>query len=160
MIRKHDQIAPILAVFCLLLLLSSCAPPSTGAAARAQIPTIAPGTARVWFMRTTDPEEQFGDPIIFANGNAVGRSQPGIAFYRDFPPGNYAFTVQSYDVPNKYKDKVQLAPGTQTYLEVLWEGSWIVGAAGGSTFLVRTLSQQLGQAYLGMLTEVGPAQAF
>jgi hypothetical protein len=157
MIRTHHLIVLLgLAV----PLLPSCAPPSTGAAARAQIAAIAPGTARVWFMRTTDPEEQFGDPIIYANGSPVGRSQPGIAFYHDFPPGNYVFTVQSYDTPTRSKDKVQLAPGTQTYLEVFWGGSWFVGTAGGETFFVRTLSPQLGQAYLGMLTEVGPARAF
>ena len=31
---------------------------------------------------------------------------------------------------------------------MLWGGSWLVGAPGGATFLVRTLQPQLGQAYL------------
>jgi hypothetical protein len=118
--------------------------------------------ARVWFLRTNDPQEQFGDPIISANGNQVGRSVPGIAFYHDFPPGTYAFTVQSYGLTAAQalqKDTVQLAPGTQTYLEILWGGSWLEGAPGGATFYVRTLPPELDQAYLRMLTDKGPPRA-
>jgi hypothetical protein len=157
-IRKYRPIGAALVGFCLLML-PSCAPPSTGATPEAQIPAIAPGTARVWFVHTRDPQEQFGDPLIYANGNQVGRSQPGIAFYHDFAPGTYAFTVQSYGLPTGYKDTVQLAPGTQTYLEILWGGSWLVGTAGGATFFVRTLPPELGPAYVGMLTDRGPPRA-
>jgi len=110
-------------------------------------------------MHTNDPQEQAGDPIIYANGNQVGRSIPGIAFYRDFPPGTYAFTVQSYGLPTGTKDVVQLAPGSQTYLEILWGSSWLVGTAGGATYYVRTLPPELASAYLKMLTDKGPPQA-
>src|SRR5262245_11395431 len=77
-------------------LVSSCAPPGSGLQSYAQVAAQPPGTARVWFVRTSDPQEQFGDPIIFANGQQLGRAMPGVAFYRDFPPGTYVFTVQSY----------------------------------------------------------------
>ena len=113
-------------------------------------------------MHTNDPQEQMGDPIIYANGNQIGRSIPGIAFYRDFPPGTYAFSVQSYGLTAGQpirKDVVQLAPGTQTYLEILWGGSWLEGAAGGATYYVRTLPPELDQAYLRMLTDKGPPRA-
>jgi hypothetical protein len=40
---------------------------------------------------------------------------------------------------------LQLTPGTETYLEILWGRSWLVGTAGGATFYVRTLPQQLGR---------------
>ena len=157
MIRKHHLIA--LALLGLnLSLLPSCTA-STGVQSYAPVAAPAPGLARVWFLRTKDPQEQFGDPIIYANGNQVGRSVPGIAFYHDFPPGAYAFTVQSYGMPNNYKDQVQLAPGTQTYLEILWGASWLEGAPGGATFFVRTLPPELDQAYLRMLTEKGPPRA-
>jgi hypothetical protein len=157
MIRKHHLIA--LALLGLnLSLLPSCTA-STGVQSYAPVAAPAPGVARVWFLRTKDPQEQFGDPIIYANGNQVGRSVPGIAFYHDFPPGAYAFTVQSYGMPNNYKDQVQLAPGTQTYLEILWGASWLEGAPGGATFFVRTLPPELDQAYLRMLTEKGPPRA-
>ncbi len=71
MIRKRHLIAPALLGFCLLPL-PSCAPPSTGAAAYAQVAAPAPGTARVWFVRTKDPDEQFGDPIISGRSERAG----------------------------------------------------------------------------------------
>jgi hypothetical protein len=160
MIRKHHLIALALLGLCLSPLLS-CAPAGSGLQAYAPVAAQAPGTARVWFLRTKDPQEQFGDPEIYANGNQIGRSIPGIAFYHDFPPGAYAFTVQSYGAPTSNKDRVQLAPGTQTYLEILWGQDWLVGTAGGgqSTFFVRTLPPALDQAYLRMLTDKGPPRA-
>jgi len=163
MTRKYHLAALMLLGFCLLPLLS-CAPGGGGSALQAYAPVAAqpPGTARVWFMHTNDPQEQMGDPIIYANGNQVGRSIPGIAFYHDFPPGTYAFTVQSYGLTGSQalqKDVVQLAPGSQTYLEVLWGASWLVGTAGGATYYVRTLPPELAAAYLKMLTDKGPPRA-
>jgi hypothetical protein len=157
-ITNYRLIAPILLGFCLLAP-SACAPPGAVASSQAQIPAIAPGMARVWLMRDNDPQEAFGTPIIYANGQPIARSEPGAASFRDMPPGNYRFTVQSYDIPTGYKDKVQLAPGTQTYLEIQWGPSWQEGVAGGYTFYVRTLSPQLGQAYLASMRYLGPAQA-
>jgi nitrate reductase NapE component len=157
---RHHFIVLAFLAFCLLPLLS-CASGGGGSALQAYAPVAAqpPGTARVWFMHVNDPQEQAGDPIIYANGNQVGRSIPGIAFYHDFPPGTYAFTVQSYGLPTGTKDVVQLAPGTQTYLEILWGGSWLIGTAGGATYYVRTLPPELASAYLHMLTDKGPPQA-
>jgi hypothetical protein len=160
MLGKHHLIALALIGLCVSLLLS-CAPGGGGSALQAYTPIAAPapGTARVWFMHVNDPQEQFGDPIIYANGNQLGRSIPGIAFYHDFPPGTYVFTVQSYGLPTGTRDVVQLAPGSQTYLEILWGGSWLVGTAGGATYYVRTLPLELGPAYLRMLTDKGPPRA-
>jgi hypothetical protein len=161
MIRKHHLIGLALLGFGVLPL-PSCAPAGGGLQSYAPVAAQAPGMARVWFVRTKDPQEQFGDPIISANGQQVGRSVPGVAFYHDFPPGTYAFTVQSYGLTAGQplqKDVVQLAPGSQTYLEILWGGSWLVGAPGGATFFVRTLVPPLGPAYVKMLTDQGPPQA-
>src|ERR1700730_11732156 len=157
-ITKYHLIAPILLGFCLLVP-SACAPPGATPSSQAQIPAIAPGMARVWLMRDNDPEEAVARPIIYANGQPIARSEPGDASYRDMPPGTYRFTVQSYGIPTGYKDKVRLAPSTQTYLEIQWGPSWLEGQAGGYTFYVRTLSPQLGEAYLGSMRYLGPAQA-
>ena len=160
MTGKQNFMALALLGFCSAGLLS-CAPGGGGSALQSYAPAAAqpPGTARVWFMHVNDPQEQAGDPIIYANGNQVGRSIPGIAFYRDFPPGSYAFTVQSYGLPTGTKDVIQLAPGSQTYLEILWGASWLTGTAGGATYYVRTLPPELGTAYQRMLTDKGPPQA-
>jgi hypothetical protein len=157
-IGKCRLVSPAFLGLCLVAL-SACAPNSTVATREAQIPAIAPGMARVWFMRDTDPQEQQGTPIIYVNGQPVGRSEPGTAFFRDFPPGAYGFKVQSYGIPTGYKDKLKLAPGMQVYLEVQWGGSWLEGVAGGEAFYVRTLSPELGQAYLRTMRYLGPTRA-
>jgi len=72
--------------------------------------------------------------------------------------GAYGFKVQSYGIPTGYKDKLKLAAGTQVYLEVQWGGSWLEGVAGGDAFDVRTLSPELGQAYLRTMRYLGPAR--
>ena len=72
MSRKHHFTALVFLGSCLLLL-PSCAPGGGSALqAYAQVAPQPPGTARVWFLHTNDPQEQFGDPIIYANGNPVG----------------------------------------------------------------------------------------
>ena len=58
-----------------VLPLPSCGPPGSGLQSYAAVAPPAPGTARVWFMRTKDPQEQYGDPDIYANGNQIGRSR-------------------------------------------------------------------------------------
>jgi hypothetical protein len=136
--------------------------PGSGLQTYAQVAPQPPGTARVWFMRTKAPQEQQGDPIIYVNGEAAGRSVGGVAFYHDYPPGTYTFTVQSYGVlAGQEVNKVtkQLAPGTQTYLEIEWGSSWLIGTVGGDTYFVRPLPPELDQAYLRMLLDKGPPRA-
>ena len=100
-IRREHLLAPVVALgFCLLVLLA-CAPPGSEPMSEAQIPALAPGMARVWFLRDKDPKEQHGMPFIYANSQPIGRSRPGTAFFRDVPPGSYAFTVQSYDIQTR-----------------------------------------------------------
>jgi len=98
MIGKYQLMALALLGFCVSLL-PACGTPGSGLQSYAQVAPQPPGTARVWFMRVKDPQElEQGDPTIYVNGSPVGRSVPGIAFYHDYPPGTYTFTVQSYGV--------------------------------------------------------------
>src|SRR2546423_1117859 len=69
--------------------------------------------------------------MIYANGTPVADIPGNAAFYRDFAPGTYRFTVQPYGSPNKKADTVQLVPGTQTYLEVQWTPTWEEGYSTG-----------------------------
>ena len=162
MIVRKNRLIALAILGCCLLPLLSCGTPGSGLQTYAQVAPQPPGTARVWFLRTKDPQEQKGDPIIYANGNPVGRSVPGVAFYHDYPPGTYAFTVQSYGVlacQEVNKVTRQLAAGTQTYLEILWGSSWREGTVGGDTYFVRPLPPELDQAFLHMLLDKGPPQA-
>ena len=152
-IRRDHLLAPLALGFCLLVLLA-CAPPGSEPMSKSQIPALAPGMARVWFLRDNDPEEH-GMPIIYANSQPIGRSRSGTAFFRDFPPGSYAFTVESYDIQTGQKVTLQLTAGAQAYLDIGWGESWQHAAAGGETFYVHEFSPQLGQAHLRALSYVG-----
>ena len=136
-------------------------PEADATAAEAQTATIAPGMARVWFLRpasSLNGNVWAAAPMIYANGAPIGDIPAGSEFYRDFRPGTYSFTVQPYGLPTGQADTVQLAPGTQTYLEIQWLASWEEGypeAGWGfapNTFGILTMSPQLAQAYLPSLT--------
>jgi hypothetical protein len=118
--------------------------------------------ARVWFLRGWDaPSGQnyvFGaDPIVYANGTAVGSLRVGTSFVRDFAPGTYTFTVQPYGLPTPQATTQQLAAGTQTYLQAQWVASWQFGypevdfSFAPNTFAIFPMSPQVAQAYLPTL---------
>jgi hypothetical protein len=123
-----------------------------------------PGTARVWFLRAGQPDGRnffYGAvPEIYANGTPVGSIPHTSRFYRDFAPGTYRFTVQSYGLPNDEADTVQLAPGSVSYVWVEEAPPWQFGYAmgGGSnrrSFFVYNMSPQLAQAYFPATTDLG-----
>ena len=91
---------------------------------------MAPRMARVCFLRparSLNGNVWAAAPMVYANGATVGDIPDGTDFFHDFPPGTYRFTVQSYGLPAGQAETLQLAPGTQTYLEVQWVASWQEG---------------------------------
>ena len=142
-----------------LLVLGSCAPQSTVATAQSQIPPVGLGVARVWFFRQADPpggSVYASDPIIYANGAPVSGIAQGTAFFHDFQPGKYRFTVQPFGTPTNEHDTLHLAPGMQVYVQVQWEPAWEANrVGGGSSFTVLTASPEVGQQYLPTLTNLG-----
>ena len=142
-----------------LLALAGCAAQPRVATSQAQVPPVEPGMARVWFFRQTDPVSgnvEAGSPIIYANGAPVGQIEQGTAFFHNFPPGKYRFTVQPFGTPTREHDTLQLEPGTQTYVQVQWEANWQANrTGGGSSFTVLTSSSELAQQYLPTLTNLG-----
>jgi hypothetical protein len=148
--------------FCLAALLGCTAEtPAT-----APIAALAPNTARVWFLRAWDSPSGQGyvygaEPVIFANGAPVGGIRTGTAFFRDFPPGTYRFTVQPIGLPTPQETTLQLAAGTETYLQVQWVASWQFGypevdfSFAPNTFTIFPMSQHVAQAYLPTLTNIG-----
>ena len=146
--------------FCLgLLVLAGCAPQPGGTASQAAAPPLAPGMARVWVLRQpTSPGGNVAaaDPMVYANGGALARSAQGTAFFHDFPPGTYRFTVQPYGTPANLVDTLQLAPGTETYVQVEAVPNWTAGStAGGASFAVETMSPAEAQPYMQMMKILG-----
>jgi hypothetical protein len=133
--------------------------PAMAAPETAQVTTQSPGAARVWFLRPAGANSYAlgAAPMIYANGTPVADIPSNAAFYRDFAPGTYRFTVQPYGSPNHKADTVRLAPGTQTYLEVQWIPTWEEGYATGGrhSFFVVNMSPQMAQDWLPALNIVG-----
>ena len=146
--------------FCLgLLLLAGCAAQATRTASQAPVPVPQPDMARVWVLR--QPSAPGGnvaaaDPMVYANGAPLAQSAQGTVFFHDFQPGTYRFTVQPYGTPANLVDTLQLAPGTQAYVQVQAVPNWEMGStAGGASFAVLTMSPAEAQPYLQMMTNLG-----
>ena len=143
-----------------LLMVAGCASPAQTVGPRTQVPAAERGMARVWFFRQSDNPlagNVYGAaPIIYANGAPVGEISQGTAFFHDFQPGKYRFTVQPYGSPTREHDTLQLAPGTQSYVQAQWEANWEANrTGGGSSFTVLTSSPEAAQQYLPTLTNLG-----
>jgi hypothetical protein len=94
--------------------------------------------------------------MVFANGAPIAQSVEGTAFFHNFPPGTYRFTVQAYGTPTGERDKVQLAPGAETYLQIEAVQNWESGSSvGGWSFIMQPTSAELAKQYLPTLTYLG-----
>ncbi|HMA73618.1 MAG TPA: hypothetical protein VKP67_19355 [Xanthobacteraceae bacterium] len=141
------------------LLLAGCAAQPAGTASQAPVAALQPNMARVWVLR--QPSAPGGnvagaDPMVYANGAPLAQSAQGTVYYRDFQPGTYRFTVQPYGTPANLVDTLQLAPGTQAYVQVQAVPNWEMGStAGGVSFAVLTMSPQEAQAYMPTMKDLG-----
>ena len=90
--------------------------------------------------------------MIYTNGAPVAAIPTETAFYRDFAPGTYRFTVQTFELPTTQATSLQLAPGTEYFLDV----DWIYrGANWAGSFAMLPMGTQLAQAYLPTLNYLG-----
>jgi hypothetical protein len=155
-VRKYRLLTPMLLG---LIALAGSMPVAMAAPETAQVTAPSPGAARVWFLRPAGANSYAlgAAPMIYANGTPVADIPSNAAFYRDFAPGTYRFTVQPYGSPNHKGDAVQLAPGTQTYLEVQWIPTWEEGYSTGGrhSFFVVNMSPQIAQDWLPALNIIG-----
>ena len=156
--HRYRLLAPMW--FCLgLLVLAGCAAQPGGTASQAPVPALQPSMARVWVLR--QPSSPGGnvaaaDSMVYANGAPVAQSAQGTVFFHDFQPGTYRFTVQPYGTPANLVDTLQLASGTQAYVQVQAVPNWELGStAGGASFAVLTMSPQEAQSYLPTMTNLG-----
>jgi len=96
----------------------SMASTATFAASPNQAPPLAPGMGRVWFLQDLVPGSSFYAPMIYSNDAKVAISPEGSAFFRDYPPGTYVFSVENC-VPNpQTSQQLTIASGQQFALQV------------------------------------------
>src|SRR5215471_12277605 len=140
--------------FCLgLLELAGCAAQPTGTASLASAPALQPGMARLWVLRQPDSpggNVAAADPMVYVNGAPLARSAQGTVFFHDFQPGTYRFTVQPFGTPANLVDTLQLAPGTQSYVQVQAVPNWEMGGSTpmGASFAVLSMPPAEAQPYL------------
>ena len=157
--RQYRSLAPM--AFCLgLLVLAGCTPQPAGTASQVSVPALQPSMARVWVLR--QPSAPGGnvaaaDPMVYVDGAPLARSAQGTVFFRDFQPGTYRFTVQPYGTPADLVDTLQLAPGTQSYVQVQAVPNWEMGGSTsmGASFAVLTMSPEDARPYFQTVTNLG-----
>jgi hypothetical protein len=88
------------------------------AATPEQAPPLASSQARVWFLRQLLPGESFHAPMIYVNGAPITTIGEGSAFYRDFAPGQYTFSVENCLPQPGASQTLTLRPDTQVALLV------------------------------------------
>ena len=106
----------IMAVLFACVTLSGAA--SSFAASADQAPPLAPDQARVWFLRELNPGTAMHAPMIYANGAPLAISAEGTAFYRDFEPGTYAFSVENCSPASNRGLTVPLDAGNQFAFQI------------------------------------------
>jgi hypothetical protein len=113
------------AFLCCLVALGAWATPSL-AATPDQAPPIPAGQSRVWFLRQLLPGEAFHAPMIYVNGAPIAVAGEGTAFYRDFAPGQYGFTVENCIPQPGSGQTITLRPNAQYALQVTQDdnGAW------------------------------------
>ena len=153
--RKHRPMAPLWLGIGLLMLAGCAAQPT---ASQAPVPALQPNMARVWVLRTPSlgAVTTGADPMVYVNGAPLAQSAQKTVFFHDLPPGTYRFTVQSYgEAPNQV-DTLQLAPGTQAYVQVVAVPNYYLGSsASGASFELMTMAPQEAQASMVSLTNIG-----
>jgi hypothetical protein len=83
-----------------------------------QAPPVAPGQARIWFLRQMSPGTDMTAPMIYANGAPLAISSQGTVFYRDFAPGSYMFTVEDCRPGAQTSFPLSLDPGNEFALQL------------------------------------------
>jgi hypothetical protein len=123
-----------------------------------QGPALAAGYGRVWMLRQYSPSDSLRTPVMYINGAAIGASQPGTIFYRDLPAGAYRFTVDSCTSDVNQAANLNLAPGSQVYLEVqsLSSSMRAWGCLVNEDFYVRQVDPARIQVFLPQLAYLGP----
>ncbi len=157
--RAYSTVRAWIGGFLGALILAGCAaqPGSTGAVT--PTPPLAPGMARVWFLRQADPPAgniYAAVPIVYVDRKPLTQIQQGSAFYHDFAPGRYRLSAQAFGTYSGQHDILHLDAGATNYVQVIAVANWELGSpVGGWTFAVLPMSPDLAQGYLRSLADFG-----
>lgn len=126
------------------------------AATPEQAPPVPPGQSRVWFLRQLLPGTIMTPPTVYVNGAPIARSAQGTAFYRDFAPGQYAFTVENcLPQTNPTGQTMTLQPGRQYAIEVQQDDNPAWDCSPAQVSYLRQVQPQQVPYYFAPLTYMG-----
>jgi hypothetical protein len=121
-----------------------------------QAPPIPAGQSRVWFLRQLLPGTIFTPPTVYVNGAPIARSAEGTVFYRDFTPGQYAFTVENCLTQAGTGQTMMLRPNAQYAIEVTQDDNGAWDCTPQQVSYLRQVPPQQVSYLLGPLTYMGP----
>jgi hypothetical protein len=154
--RRYSTAPSWIGAFLALVLLAGCTAP---AATTVTAPPLAPGSARVWFLRQSDPTAgniYAAAPLIYIDRKPFTQIQQGTAFFHDFPPGRYRLSAQAFGTYADQHDILHLDPGSEVYVQIIAVGNWELGSpVGGYSFAVLPMAPDLARQYLPTLTDLG-----
>jgi hypothetical protein len=154
---RRDSTTPSwIGAFLALVLLAGCTAP---AATTVTTPPLPPGSARVWFLRQSDPTAgniYAAAPLIYIDRKPFTQIQQGTAFFHDFAPGRYRLSAQAFGTYSDQHDILHLDAGSEVYVQIIAVGNWELGSpVGGYSFAVLPMAPDLARQYLPTLTDLG-----
>ena len=120
-----------------------------------QAPPVPPGQSRVWFVRQLLPGSIVTPPTVYVNGAPIARSAQGTAFYRDFAPGRYAFTVENCTQHPNTGQTMTLQPNAQYAIEIQQDDNFEWDCVPAQVSYLRQLQPQQVPYYFTPLTYMG-----
>jgi len=120
-----------------------------------QAPPVPAGQSRVWFLRQLLPGTIMTPPTVYVNGAPIARSAEGTAFYRDFTPGQYAFTVENCLPQAHTGQTMTLQPNTQYAIEVQQDDNPAWNCYPAQVSYLRQIQPQQVPYYFSSLTYLG-----
>jgi hypothetical protein len=84
----------------------------------APVPPVAADKARIYVYRTVAPYEPALFTTVAFNGQPVGTTAPGSAFFRDVAPGTYVVAARSFGASPFPPQTVAAAPGGTTFVRI------------------------------------------
>lgn len=157
--RAYSTAPSLIGAFLALVVLAGCAAPP--AATTVAAPPLAPGMARVWFLRQADPtggNVYASQPIVYIDRTPLVTIQQGTAFFHDFAPGRYRLSAQAVGGATYagQHDILHLEPGMETYVQIIAVGNWELGSpVGGYSFAVLPMAPDIARQYLLTMTDLG-----
>jgi hypothetical protein len=134
----------------ILLGAAACAMPGPAAPP----PPLAPTQSRIWFYRQFSPAEPATSATVRVGGSEIGTAVPGHRFYRDFAPGTYHLSVDSYGRAENQDRDVTLAAGQELFVKIETLRNWISGFQyARDTFFVWPVSERVGRAEIAQTSD-------